>query len=102
MVERIGAAGAQAAACPEQRRLAQAAADFEALLVAQLLKSGRTAGWMGTGEDQASASMIEMAKEHLAAVIASSGGLGLRDLLMEGLAATSCRGPSGTAEISPP
>ncbi|MCS7314549.1 MAG: hypothetical protein NZ554_03675 [Bryobacteraceae bacterium] len=90
MLEPVGFATPQASGCPEQRRLVQAVADFESLLVAQLLKAARGAGgWMGTGEDQTAASMLEIAEEHLAAVIAASGGLGLKNLLLEGLGATA-------------
>ncbi|MDW8130120.1 MAG: hypothetical protein RMI94_06195 [Bryobacterales bacterium] len=86
MLEPVGFATPQASGCPEQRRLVQAVADFESLLVAQLLKAARGAGgWMGTGEDQTAASMLEIAEEHLAAVIAASGGLGLRKILLDGL-----------------
>ncbi len=42
-------------------------------------------GWLGTGEDQAGATMMEVAEEHLAQVLASQGGLGLANLVVEGL-----------------
>lgn len=91
MVERIGAVRMQAVACPAQQRLVQAAAEFESLLVAQLLKAARgEGGWMGAGEDQTATSVLEMAEEHLAAVIATGGGLGLRELLVEGLHERAC------------
>jgi len=67
-------------------RLRQVAGEFEALLLAQLLKSMRQErGWMGTGEDQTGASMLEIAEEHLAEVLASQGGLGLAGLLTQSL-----------------
>ncbi len=98
MVEGIGAVGPQGAGCGGERRIAEAAADFETLLVAQLLKAARgEGGWMGTGEDHAAASMLEIAEEHLAAVIAAGGGLGLRALLVEGLQVPE---PGGSCEPS--
>mgnify|MGYP001106446396 CR=1 FL=1 len=96
MLERIQAK-LGAAECPEQKRLAEAAAGFEALLLAQLLKAMREErGWMGTGEDQASASMLEIAEEHLAQVLARAGGLGLRELVLRGLSASGCDSKAGS------
>jgi Rod binding domain-containing protein len=66
----------------------EAAGQFEALLLAQMLKSMHEAGeggWLGTGEDQAGSSMMEMAEEHLAQVLASQGGLGLARMVAQGL-----------------
>ena len=76
------------------RTAAEAAAEFESLLVAQLLKgmrqasaSGEEEGWFGTGEDHSASSMMDVAEEHLARSIAAQGGLGLARLLAAGLAA---------------
>lgn len=66
----------------------QAAQQFEALLISQLLKSVHAAGsegWLGAGEDQAGGLMLEVAEEHLAQVLASQGGLGLASLVLQGL-----------------
>jgi flagellar protein FlgJ len=66
----------------------QAAEQFEALLVGQMLKCMRASaseGWLGTGEDQAGGLMLEVAEEHLAQVLASQGGLGLANLIVQGL-----------------
>lgn len=81
----------------EAQKLRAAATDFEALLLAQLFKAMRQErGWMGTGEDEASASMLEIAEEHLAAVLAAGGGLGLAALVAEGLERDQlCAGQSG-------
>ncbi|MGC8793730.1 MAG: hypothetical protein ACP5U2_10105 [Bryobacteraceae bacterium] len=92
MLEPVGARAAQGSGCEQRERLLEAASDFEALLLAQLMKAMREErGWMGTGEDQASVSMLEIAEEHLASIIAGAGGLGLRDLLLKGLGAAACR-----------
>ncbi len=69
---------------PEKVR--DAAQQFEALLVAQILRSVResSGGWLGGG-DSASASATEFAEQHLATVLSKAGGLGLADLIAAGL-----------------
>jgi Rod binding domain-containing protein len=72
----------------ESAKIREAAAQFEALLLAQVLKSVNEAaseGWLGTGQDEAGGLMLEVAQEHLAQVMASQGGLGLAKLVVEGL-----------------
>lgn len=63
----------------------QAATQFDALLISQLLKTMRAGGWLGTDDEDADASMLEIAEEHLAQVLASQGGLGLAGLVMKGI-----------------
>jgi Rod binding domain-containing protein len=61
----------------------QAAAQFEALLIAQMLRHIResgTGGWLGEGDDQAAGHMMGLAEEQLAQAMASQGGLGLAAL----------------------
>jgi Rod binding domain-containing protein len=79
-----GPASAEAA---KPEKVAEAAGQFEALLIGQLLRSMREAseGWLGTGEDQAGATMLEVAEEHLARVLSAQGGLGLASLVVKGL-----------------
>jgi len=87
MIQEVRSVAAESKPADPPARLREAAAQFEALLLAQLLKAMREdRGWMGTGDDQASASMMELAEEHLAEVMASQGGLGLARLILEGLA----------------
>lgn len=64
-----------------------AAKDFEALLIAQMLRSVREggSGWLDSGEDQASATASGIGEEQLARVLASSGGIGLSKLIDSGL-----------------
>ncbi|MEN6534026.1 MAG: hypothetical protein ABFD60_05690 [Bryobacteraceae bacterium] len=63
----------------ERNRLVNAATDFEALLISQILKSAHEegGGWLGTGEDNASSSALQMADEQLGKALAEQGGLGL-------------------------
>ncbi len=80
------AAGSGPRPAPQNTR--EAAQQFEALLLGQMLKTMRQAGdggWLGTGDDQAGATMMEVAEEHLARVLASQGGLGLANMVVEGL-----------------
>lgn len=66
----------------------EAATQFESLLIAQMLKSMRESGgtgWLGTGDDESGACMIELAEEHLASVLSAQGGLGLASLVVQGL-----------------
>jgi Rod binding domain-containing protein len=64
-----------------------AAKQFEALLIASMLKGSREGGasWLGTGEDAAGESAIGFAEEHLSRVLASQGGLGIASMVAEAL-----------------
>jgi len=72
---------------PRPRNVKEAATQFEALLISQMLKSAHEDGesWLGTGDDQAGSSMTELAEEHLAQSLATSGGLGLAKVVVRGL-----------------
>ncbi len=92
MIEKLAGAGAAAAAAAprageDPARVRDADSQFEALLLGQLLKSMRdsSGGWLGTGDDEAGASMLEIAQEHLARVLAAQGGLGLAGMVVKGL-----------------
>lgn len=80
---------------------AAAAQEFEALLIGQLLRSARGVGgggWLGTGEDQASQSMVDYGEEHFAKLLAAHGGLGLARTVVAALETKS--GPAQTATTS--
>ena len=67
------------------RDIRQAAEQFEALMVSQMLKSMHSAdgsGWLGTGEDEAGSAMADLAEEHLSQVLAAQGGLGLANVVV--------------------
>ena len=82
-----------------KKDLHEAASEFESLLIGQMLKSARadTQGWFGTGEDQTSASLIDMAEEQVARALAQAGGLGLARLVE-----TQMSGHPGTAAAAMP
>lgn len=70
-------------------KIRQAAQQFEALLIEQMLKSARESGsgdWAGEREDQTGAPMSELAEQQFSQLLASNGGLGLAKLVADGLA----------------
>jgi flagellar protein FlgJ len=87
----------------DPQRIQATAGEFEALLIGSLLKSMREAGssgWLGTGDDKASESLMEIAEQQLARVMATQGGLGLARMVVQGLAqpkaeATEQNAPAG-------
>jgi Rod binding domain-containing protein len=64
-----------------------AAQQFEALLMGQILRSARQngSGWLGSGEDSSAECATDYAEQQFAAVLAQQGGLGLADLIVKGL-----------------
>jgi Rod binding domain-containing protein len=68
-----------------------AAAQFEALLIGQMLRAVReSGGWLGTSDPSGDCA-TEYAEQQLAAVIAARGGLGLGTLIAKGLDAADSR-----------
>lgn len=69
-------------------KIQNAAQQFEALLIGQILQSANPAGgWMGSGEDSATNCANGFAQEQLASMMAKSGGFGLAKLIATGLQA---------------
>ena len=69
-------------------KVKDAARQFEALLVSQILKSAHAAGadgWLGAGEDDSASTAMEMAEEQLAQSVSKSGGFGLAKMIVSGL-----------------
>jgi Rod binding domain-containing protein len=66
-----------------------AARQFEALMIAQLLKEARgdRDGWLGSGEDPGSATAAGLAEEQFAQALAQNGGLGLSQQIVASLSA---------------
>ena len=79
-----GAAGTAKADTPN--KVHDAAQQFEALLMGQLLRSARQSGsgWLG-GEDSSAECATDYAEQQFAAVLAQQGGLGLANLIVKGL-----------------
>ncbi|HWF47523.1 MAG TPA: rod-binding protein [Bryobacteraceae bacterium] len=85
--------------------IAQAATQFEALLMGEIMKSVREAdgsGWLGTDDDEAGSTMSDLSEQQLSQALASGGGLGLAKLIAAGLTKTASDGkaestsPAGT------
>lgn len=69
-------------------KITDAVQQFETLLIEQLLRSMRangSEGWMGTGEDSSSETLMEYAEQEFARVIAANGGFGLAKIIGDGL-----------------
>ena len=89
---------APARAADDPARVRDAARQFEALLVGQILRSMREsgAGWLGTGEDAAGECATDFAEQQFAQALCARGGLGLADLIASGLdGASSLSSASG-------
>ena len=87
-------AGPRPADDPE--KIKNAAKQFEALLIGQMMKSMHDSegGWLGTGDDDSSSSAMEYGQEIFAQSMAQSGGLGLSDMIAAGLLKQSGKGSS--------
>ena len=88
-----------AAALRDKHRQVAAAQDFEGLLIAQMLHSMRENGssWLGTGDDDASATAFGFGEEQLAQALAKKGGLGLSKVIATGLEAKT---PAAQPDVS--
>ena len=78
----IGAAPGGVAA--DVAKLKDAAGKFEAMLIAQMLKSARktdSGGWSGEA-DQSTSSMMDMAEQQLADMLGAQGGLGIAQMVV--------------------
>jgi len=70
---------------PKNANLKDAAGKFEALLIAQMLKSAREAdsgGWSGEAADQSTSSIMDMAEQSLAEMLGSQGSLGIARMVV--------------------
>jgi Rod binding domain-containing protein len=69
-------------------KIADAAKQFEALMLGQILKASHDSsdgGWLGTGDDQAGSLAVEMAEQQFAQAMSTKGGLGIAKLVTGGL-----------------
>ena len=64
-----------------------AAQQFEALLLGQMLRTERQSGsgWLGSGGDASAECVTDYAEQQFAAVLAQNGGLGIATLVAKGL-----------------
>ena len=68
-------------------KIHDAAQQFEALLLGQMLRTAResTGNWLSTGEDASGDCATDFAEQQFAAAMAQQGGLGLANLIAQGL-----------------
>src|SRR5579885_1011987 len=68
-------------------KIRDAAQQFEALRIGQILRSVRESGggWMGSESGSSGDSATEFAEQQFAAALSQSGGLGMADLIAKGL-----------------
>ena|SRR5579871_2726102 len=85
------AGGVTAATKDTPEKVRQAASQFEALLIGQMMKSMHDSegGWLGTGEDNSASSAMEYAEESFAQAMSANGGLGLAGMISKGLSKAS-------------
>ncbi|HUI56503.1 MAG TPA: hypothetical protein VLY04_16120 [Bryobacteraceae bacterium] len=81
-------------------KIMDAAKQFEALLIAQMMKSMRDSegGWLGTGDDESASAAMEYGQEAFAQAMATSGGLGLSKLVAEGLTKPDASSNAGSIQ----
>lgn len=69
----------------KKSKLHEAAQQFEALMIGEMMKSVRessNSGWLGSsGDDPSTDSAVEMAESHFAKALAMGGGLGLAKMV---------------------
>jgi Rod binding domain-containing protein len=68
-------------------RIRDAAQQFEALLLGEMMRSAResTGNWLSNGDDSSGDCATDFAEQQFAAAMAQQGGLGLAALITEGL-----------------
>jgi Rod binding domain-containing protein len=82
------AASGTASEYAKPRNEAEAAKQFEALLIGQMLRTAHASdsgGGLGSGEDSSSDTMWDVSAQQFAQVLANNGGLGLARLITQGL-----------------
>jgi Rod binding domain-containing protein len=70
------------------QKIKEAASQFEALLVGQILKSAHEeeGGWMGAGEeDQTASAAMQLGDEYFARALTAHGGFGLTRMITKSL-----------------
>ncbi len=71
---------------PKPKNAAEAAKQFESLLIAQLLRAAHASSSSLDGEDDAAGeTMTDVAVQHFSQLLAENGGLGLARMIEKGL-----------------
>lgn len=91
------------ASSPGSLKIADAARQFEALMIGQILKTARESseGWLGTGEDHAGELALEMAEQQFAQAMSARGGLGIAKLVTADLERGAAKASSSGSPAVP-
>jgi flagellar protein FlgJ len=83
----LAAATASTHTKDDPAKVHDAAQQFEALLIGQMLRTERESGngWLGSGGDSAGDCATDYAEQQFATLLARQGGLGLANLIAAGL-----------------
>ena len=76
------------AGAPQATKLAHAASEFEALLIAQMLRSARESSAADSDDAdgaEPNSSLMELGEQQFAQALANNGGLGLANIVVSGL-----------------
>ena len=95
--------GTDGAAVGHSSKSADAATQFEGLMIAQLLKASHEegTGWLGSGDDATAGQANAIAEEFLAQALASKGGLGIARMVKSSLAKSEEKPEPNPAKASP-
>jgi Rod binding domain-containing protein len=97
------AAGNSTAPKDDPAKIHQAAQQFEALLISELMKTAKddSEGWLGTGDDETASSAMSFAQEQFSQALSERGGLGLAGLIEKGLTKSTSAKDRKTPQTAP-
>jgi Rod binding domain-containing protein len=84
-------------------KIADAAKQFEALMLSEILKASHDSsdgGWLGTGEDHGSELALDMATQQFAQAMSAKGGFGLAKMVTDGLEQGTAKAASSGSPTS--
>jgi flagellar protein FlgJ len=87
------------------KKLQEAAKQFEALMISQMMKSARESsggGWLSEGDEAGEDSSTGMAEEQFAQSMASNGGLGLAKMVMRTMSKAAAESSSVSSKLEQP
>jgi len=86
-ISSVLSAGVETSPSRSPDKVHDAAQQFEALLIGQIMRTERQSGsgWLGSGEDSSAECATDYAEQQFAAVLAQQGGLGLATMVAKGL-----------------
>jgi Rod binding domain-containing protein len=88
----------------EPKKLQEAAKQFEALMITQMMKTARDCSggsWLSEGDETGEDSSMSMAEEQFAQSMAANGGLGLAKMVVRTMSGHETNASSGPAQSTP-